>query len=601
MAPTGGLFVVREGERAPGMDSLIVASDDCLRGGGEAGALMRNLDWSSTPLGPVELWPPSLRTIVAVMLSSRFAMRVLWGPEFIVLYNDAYRPILGETKHPAAMGSPASTIFAEVWELVGPVFQRVRRGDAVAFDDALLPLDRNGYLEDCYFTVSYSPIRDEYGSVGGVLGVVHETTDRVLAERRLATLRDLAGCSTPDATPEQACRQASLALERNRADVPSTLLYLVDEDGRRARRVDATDLCDDGLPAPESVELDPAAVAPWPLGRAASEGRCLVVGDLPRRPGELTEGSAAVLPLTRPGRERAVGFLVARINPRLAFDDRYRGFLELAAERIASALATALARQEERRSASASAALSAKLTQLEAALEEALLVKDEFLSTMNHELRTPLNAILGWTRMIRSGRVAVDQQKHALETIERNAVAETRLIEDLLDVSRMTSGSLRLDVAPVDLAGVLGAAVEAMRPSAEARRIRLQVKLDPHEGAVLGDRERLQQVVSSLLSNAVKFSHPEGKVEVTLERADRSARLTVRDHGEGIAPGFLPFVFGHFRQGDQSITRRHGGAGLGLAIARHLVELHGGAITAESEGEGRGATFTVSIPFGRRG
>ncbi|MBK8696788.1 MAG: PAS domain-containing protein [Deltaproteobacteria bacterium] len=185
------------------MDSLIVASDDCLRGGGEAGALMRSIDWSSTPLGPVELWPPSLRTIVAVMLSSRFAMRVLWGPEFIVLYNDAYRPILGKTKHPAAMGSPAASIFAEVWELVGPVFQRVRRGDAVAFDDALLPLDRNGYLEDCYFTVSYSPIRDEYGSVGGVLGVVHETTDRVLAERRLATLRDLAGCSTPDATPRR--------------------------------------------------------------------------------------------------------------------------------------------------------------------------------------------------------------------------------------------------------------------------------------------------------------------------------------------------------------------------------------------------------------
>lgn len=185
------------------MDSLIVASDDCLRGGGEAGALMRSIDWSSTPLGPVELWPPSLRTIVAVMLSSRFAMRVLWGPEFIVLYNDAYRPILGKTKHPAAMGSPAASIFAEVWELVGPVFQRVRRGDAVSFDDALLPLDRNGYLEDCYFTVSYSPIRDEYGSVGGVLGVVHETTDRVLAERRLATLRDLAGCSTPDATPRR--------------------------------------------------------------------------------------------------------------------------------------------------------------------------------------------------------------------------------------------------------------------------------------------------------------------------------------------------------------------------------------------------------------
>ena len=149
--------------------------------------------------------------------------------------------------------------------------------------------------------------------------------------------------------------------------------------------------------------------------------------------------------------------------------------------------------------------------------------------------------------------------------------------------------------------GDVRAAGEAMRPSAEARGIGLQGALDPHAGAVLGDRERLEQVVSCLLSNAVKFSHPEGRVEVSLERGDRSTRLTVRDHGEGIAPAFLPFVFGHFRQGDQSITRRHGGAGLGLAIARHLVELHGGAITAESEGEGRGATFTESILFGRRG
>jgi signal transduction histidine kinase len=342
-------------------------------------------------------------------------------------------------------------------------------------------------------------------------------------------------------------------------------------------------------------------VGPWPLSRAAALPGCVVVADLPCRPGELSASHAAVLPLIRPGREKSAGFLVAGLNPRLAFDDRYRGFLELAAERIATSLSDAIALQDERREASASAALSARLTQLETALEEALLAKDEFLNTMNHELRTPLNAILGWTRMIRSGRVAGDQREHALETIERNAVAETRLIEDLLDVSLMTTGQLRLDVAPVDLAAVVGAAVDAVRPAAEARWIRLLVELDPHVGTVMGDRARLGQVVSSLLSNALKFSRPEGRVVVTLERVERSVRLTVADLGEGIAPGFLPFVFGHFRQGDQSITRRHGGAGLGLSIARHLVELHGGSITAESEGEGRRATFMVTIPAGRAG
>ncbi len=581
------------------MDSLFVESEDCLRGGGEAGALMRSIDWSRHPLGPVNRWPASLRSLVALILSSRFAMRVLWGPESIVLYNDAYRPILGATKHPAAMGSRAAETFAEVWEFVGPIFQRVRLGEPVGFEDTLLPLDRNGYLDDCYFTVSYSPVRDEFGTIAGVLGVVHETTARVLAERRLATLRNLTRGARPDATPEEACQQAALALGGNRADVPFTLFYRVEADGRSARLVDASDLDGDRVPAPANIELDPPVVGPWPLGRAAAFPGCVLLADLPGCPGERSSRRAAVLALTRPGRDRPVGFLVAGLNPRLAFDDCYRGFLELAAERVATGLSDAVARQDEQREASASAALLARLTQLESALEEALLVKDEFLSTMNHELRTPLNAILGWTRMIRSGRVAGDQREHALETIERNAVAETRLIEDLLDVSLMTTGQLRLEVGPVDLASVVDAAVEAVRPAAEARRIRLLARLDPLVGMVMGDRKRLGQVVSSLLSNALKFSRPEGQVVVTLARVERSVRLTVTDLGEGIAPGFLPFVFGHFRQGDQSITRRHGGAGLGLSIARHLVELHGGSVTAESEGEGRGATFTVTIPVGR--
>lgn len=242
------------------------------------------------------------------------------------------------------------------------------------------------------------------------------------------------------------------------------------------------------------------------------------------------------------------------------------------------------------------AALTAQLAHQTAALENALRTKDEFLRMVNHELRTPLTVILGWTRMLRSGRVGSEQWAHGLEIIERHAAAEARLIEDLLDESRILQGGLQLAVGPVDLADVVTCAVDALRLAAAPRGIRVTATLDQEAGVVSGDRERLAQVISSVLANAVKFSADDGRVDVALSRVGPMLRVAVSDRGAGIVPALLPFVFERFRQGDQSTTRRHGGAGLGLSIARHVVELHGGTLTAESEGEGRGATFTMSIP-----
>jgi signal transduction histidine kinase len=230
------------------------------------------------------------------------------------------------------------------------------------------------------------------------------------------------------------------------------------------------------------------------------------------------------------------------------------------------------------------------------AAEEASRLRDEFLATVSHELRTPLTAIVGWVSMLRSGRMEAAEVAHALEVIERNARLQTRLVEDLLDVSRVIAGQFRLDVRPIQLAPVVGAAVESMRPAADARRIRIEVSLDPEAGPVSGDAARLQQVVWNLLSNAIKFTPEGGSVRVRLAREGTHAEVTVSDTGAGIAPEFLPFVFDRFRQADMSYTRAHGGLGLGLGIARHLVELHGGTINAASDGEGRGATFTVRLP-----
>jgi PAS domain S-box-containing protein len=228
--------------------------------------------------------------------------------------------------------------------------------------------------------------------------------------------------------------------------------------------------------------------------------------------------------------------------------------------------------------------------------ERASRLKDEFLATLSHELRTPLTAIVGWVRMLRQGALDERSWRHALAVVDRNTEALTRLVEDLLDISSITMGRLRLESLPVELAPVVQAAADAVRHAASAKAIRLEIAVDPAVGPVAGDAARLQQVVWNLLSNAVKFTPHGGRIDVALTRAGSDAELTVRDTGQGIKPEFLPRLFDRFSQQDATTTRTHGGLGMGLAIVRHLVELHGGVVRAESPGPGRGATFTVRLP-----
>jgi hypothetical protein len=229
--------------------------------------------------------------------------------------------------------------------------------------------------------------------------------------------------------------------------------------------------------------------------------------------------------------------------------------------------------------------------------EEADRLKDEFLATLSHELRTPLTSILGWASMIRNGEVEGSNADRAMETIERNARSQARLIDDLLDVSRIITGNLRLDLHPLNLAPIVNAALDALRPTADVKGIHLQTRFEPEECLVKGDPNRLRQVIWNLLSNAIKFTQRGGGVNIDLNCVESTARLSVRDTGEGISAEFLPYVFDRFRQAEGSISRKQGGLGLGLAVARHLVELHGGMISAESEGPGRGSIFTVDLPL----
>ena len=323
------------------------------------GSLMRSINWSETVFGPVESWPQSLRTAISVMLSSSFAMVVAWGPEFRFFYNDRYRPVIG-AKHPAALGTPARVIFPEAWHFIGPLFERTRQGEAVALDDVLIPLERHGYLENCYFILSYSPIRDESGEVGGMLAVVAETTERVQSERRMKTLRDLARQASDTSTLHVAFAGAAQILAENPIDVPFALFYKVDPDGRRARLAQVTGLGGSGNALPEIIDLENtdlenSAENQWPLAESFRTGRLTVVEDLSSRFGLLPGGpypeptnTAVIAPLSRPGQSHPDGAVVFGVSPRRALDDQYRGFYELAADHILTGIRNAVARQEER-------------------------------------------------------------------------------------------------------------------------------------------------------------------------------------------------------------------------------------------------------------
>jgi len=549
--------------------------EDCLAGGGHLGALMRAKDWSRTPLGPVASWPQSLRTSVSIMLSSGFAVVVAWGPEFLFLYNDRYRPVLGATKHPMALGSPSADIFPEVWDFIGPLFRKTLAGDTVALDDVLIPLDRNGYLEECFFTLSYSPIRDESGGVGGMLAIVAETSERVQAERRLRTLRDLAAIAPRAQTAEEACENAARTLAQNATDVPFAILFVVEPAARGARCVSRTGLAED-------VATDPAR---WSLDEAAREGRAVVVRDLPARFGALPGGSypeathtAVVLPLARPGLEQPYGYLVAGVCPRRSLDDKYQGFFDLVAEHVATAITNALAHESERKRAEA--------------LAEIDRAKTTFFSNVSHEFRTPLTLMLAPLEDLAERRVAPEETA----LIHRNALRLLKLVNTLLDFSRIEAERAEASFVPTDLAELTRDVASSFRAATDRAGLELAIDCPPMGEPVYVDRDMWEKIVLNLVSNAFKFTF-EGSIRVGVRDLGDRAELEVADTGTGIAEHELPRLFERFHRIEGARSRSFEGSGIGLALVQELVRIHGGTIRVTSQ-PGKGSTFTIAVPRG---
>ncbi|MDB5302431.1 MAG: rpfC [Phycisphaerales bacterium] len=788
------------------------------------------MDWSKTPLGPVDRWAACLRSLVDMLLAHPFPTILLWGPELIQIYNDGYRRIAAG-KHPRALGQPTRECWPEAWHISGPIYERVlTRGESLSVEDQLIPLFRNGYLENCYFTVAYTPVRDEQGSLAGVLVTIFETTDERRAQQALrhtadhlslalaaAKLGDWAWDANTDlmTMSEQAAKifavpagthmtrtslrdmlhpedrdAARLASERaaagrsdydieyrvNRVDgiqvwvaakgrgqydpagnITGMLGVLQDVTERKAAEaalreseerlrlgLDAGNTGtwdwdiqknhitwsdrvyefhgvkpgqfggrvedfarhlhpDDSAWVNEAIQKSIRDRAPyevtfrviWPNGevhwittngkvyygpdgaplrmlgatidvtarKAAEAERDRLLAseraaraDAERRASELDAvidnmpdavyiGDAqgihkcnrrALEMLGFPDGDslrRAISELAESIETRFAdtgeriapgqepFERALSGeatvrevmarniqtgqdlILRCAAApivrdgKVVGAVAVNTDVTDRRRAEHERERLLESERAVRADAERASHMKDEFLATLSHELRTPLNAILGWSQILRSGTENEDDLRQGLETIERNARAQTQIIEDLLDMSRIISGKVRLDVRRVELLPVIEAAMDTVRPAADAKGIRLIPVLDPHAGLVSADPGRLQQVFWNLLSNAIKFTPRGGRVQVVLERVESHVEATITDSGQGIKPGFLPHVFERFRQADASITRTHGGLGLGLAIVKQLVELHGGTVHAVSPGEGQGASFVVALPL----
>ena len=553
------------GRTSPGSDPLF-------DGPGEMRALCRALDWSATPLGPVGSWPVSLRTVVGSVLGSRNPMFLFWGPELIQIYNDAYRPSLGGgaggvSRHPRALGMRGREFWTDIWDAIGPQIEQVMTtGVATWHEDQYLPIERDGHLDDVWWTYSYGPVHDDDGRINGVLVVCQETTQRKRAEEEREQLL------------------GALELERSRlAEVfrqaPSFLAVVRGPDH-------VLELANNAYYA----MVGHRSIIGRPIAEALPEMRDQGFIDLLDQvlaTGEPYIGREVPISLVRRAggepEERFVDFVYQPIREE---DGTCSGIVAHGHD----VTAQVISRREVER-------LLAESELARAEAESANRIKSQFLTTMSHELRTPLNAIGGYTELLQMGidTPMSKRQQQFLDRIQQSQHHLLGLINEVLDFAKLETGTIGYDIGEVPVHGVVSAAEALVEPQARAKHLDLRIGDCPATLIARADAEKMRQIVINLLSNAVKFTGPGGRIAVRATGDDHEIRVEVSDTGIGIDEDQLEAIFGAFVQVHGDLTRPYEGTGLGLAISRDLARGMGGDLAVRST-PGTGSTFTLILP-----
>jgi signal transduction histidine kinase len=518
-----------------------------LSGGGEMGERIRTFDWASTVLGPPEHWPSGLRTALRTLLTTQHPVFIFWGPELICFYNDAYSRSLGPEKHPSMLGKPGKDSWPEIWHIIGPQIEQVMRGDTATWhENALVPIVRHGALQEVYWTYSYGPIDEQSApnGVGGVLVICTETTQQILTERRIKAESERFS---------QLFEQAPTFMCVLRG--PNHVYELANPGYMKLvghRSIIGKSVAE---ALPETVEQGYVKL----LDQVYASGEAFLAFAAPYsyRP----ESSA---PLTQV-------YLDFVYQPIKDADGKVSGIFVEGADVTSRAMADAALRDADRR-------------------------KDEFLAMLAHELRNPLAPIRTAAEVI-SRRVTDDVTiQHAAEVVRRQAGQLTRIVDDLLDVTRISMGHIELKRETLLLSGIIDHAMETVAPLFRAKHHEVSVASSLEALYVRGDLARLVQSFANVMTNAAKYTEPGGNISIHLGSTDDSVKVEIRDTGAGISAEFMPRLFDLFAQADRTLDRAEGGLGIGLSVVKKLVEMHGGNISARSEGLGSGSTFEFVLP-----
>ena len=543
----------------------------------ELSSLIENRDWAPTALGPFSAWPASLRTVLRIMLTSRYAMWLGWGKELSFFYNDEYAAQTLGKKHPWALGRPASEVWSEIWDAIGPRIDHVlRTGEATWDEGLLLFLERSGFSEETYHTFSYSPAPNDDGTTGGLFCVVIEQTKQVIGERRLRILRELGEHLSRTKTVTDVLRVQQELLEANPIDFPFSMTYFVD--GNTARRAARSVIAPSHPAVPETIALGTPEDR-WSIGQALETSEPVIVDLDPSVSWPITKwgkapAKAMVVPVTG-------GVFVAALNPYRPVDEDTRSFAELFANQLSGGITSGRAFEEAKHRAD-------QLAELDRA-------KTAFFSNVSHEFRTPLTLMLGPTEdALASPERALRAEQ--LEIVHRNELRLLKLVNTLLDFSRAEAGRVKAAYQPTDLGLLTRDLASAFRSAMDRAGLVYDVHAQSFDEPIFVDHDMWEKIVLNLLSNALKFTL-EGTIRVALTYTDLDAVLEVTDTGGGIPEHELPRMFERFHRIEGAPARTHEGSGIGLALVHDLVRLHGGEIRVSST-MGVGTTFTVSIPRG---